>query len=261
MAADGFSLAGKLALVIGGSSGLGRAIALGYADAGAKLAIAGKTAAKVEEACEAVRARGGEARGYACDVADLAQLRTLLDRVAAECGPLDVLVNSQGTTILKPAEETTPEEYRQIMDTNLTSVFFACIWAGKAMLARGAGSIVNISSIAAHIGFPLSSVYDTSKHGVLGLTRTLAVEWAERGVRVNAIAPGVFMTPLNQEKMSPARKADALGRTPMNRFGDHPEVVGAAVYLASPAASYVTGSTVTVDGGWTAAALRPAFPA
>jgi NAD(P)-dependent dehydrogenase (short-subunit alcohol dehydrogenase family) len=250
-----FSLAGKLALVIGGSSGLGRAIALGYADAGAQVVIAGRTPAKVDAVCAELRARSGDGRGYAADVADLTELRGLLDRLAGECGAVDILVNSQGTTVLTPAEEVTPEEYRRIMETNLTSVFFACTWVGRTMLQRGAGSIVNISSIAAHIGFPLSSVYDASKHGVLGLTRTLATEWAERGVRVNAIAPGVFMTPLNEEKMSPQRKADALRRTPMNRFGDHPEVVGAAVYLASPAASYVTGSTITVDGGWRAAAL------
>jgi NAD(P)-dependent dehydrogenase (short-subunit alcohol dehydrogenase family) len=123
------------------------------------------------------------------------------------------------------------------------------------MLARGKGCIINITSIAAHIGFPLSSVYDVSKHGILGLTRTLAVEWATRGVRVNAIAPGVFITPLNSERMSSKRREGLLQRTPMLRFGDLPEIAGAALYLASPSASYVTGSTITIDGGYTAAAL------
>jgi NAD(P)-dependent dehydrogenase (short-subunit alcohol dehydrogenase family) len=248
-------LSDSIALVIGGSSGLGREIARGLHQAGAHTLIVGKTPQKVDAVVAALREDGGASHGYVADVSRISDLESVLARIAKEHGAIDILVNSQGTTELKPAEDFTFEEYSSIIDTNLTSVFFASTIVGRSMLARGKGCIINITSIAAHIGFPLSSVYDVSKHGVLGLTRTLAVEWATRGVRVNAIAPGVFITPLNSERMSSKRREGFLQRTPMLRFGDLPEIAGAALYLASPAASYVTGSTITVDGGYTAAAL------
>jgi NAD(P)-dependent dehydrogenase (short-subunit alcohol dehydrogenase family) len=252
---DSFALTGKIALVIGGSNGLGREIALGFQRAGATTAIIGKTPQRVAETTAALCAAGGNAQGYQADIAEIAALKTVLDRVFADHRHIDILVNSQGTTILKPAEAFAPDEYDWIMAVNLRSVFFATQIVGHAMLARGSGSIINITSIAAHLGFPLSSVYDASKHGVLGITRVFAAEWAGRGVRVNAIAPGVFLTALNRDLMSAKRKQGFLGRTPMRRFGDLPEIVGAAIYLASSASSYVTGSTITVDGGYTAAAL------
>jgi NAD(P)-dependent dehydrogenase (short-subunit alcohol dehydrogenase family) len=222
--------------------------------AGAKTLIVGKTPGKVAAAGTELGA-GEAAHGYCADVSRPDELQAVLERIVDDHGTPDILVNSQGTTELKPAEAFTLDEYNRIMNTNLTSVFFATSIIGRSMLARGHGCIINITSIAAQIGFPLSSVYDTSKHGVLGLTRTFAVEWAARGVRVNAIAPGVFVTPLNREIMSEERKQGFIWRTPMRRFGELPEIVGAALYLASPAASFVTGSTITVDGGYTAAAL------
>jgi NAD(P)-dependent dehydrogenase (short-subunit alcohol dehydrogenase family) len=182
-------------------------------------------------------------------------LTDVIGRVIAKHARIDILVNSQGITMLKPAEEFTRADYDQVIGINLTSVFFACTEIGRHMLERGSGSIVNIASVAAHRGFQLSALYTMSKHGVLALTRTLAVEWATRGVRVNAISPGFFMTPLNQAKMSQARKETALRRTPMHRFGELDELVGAAIYLASPSASYVTGETIGVDGGFLAAGL------
>lgn len=252
---EAFSLHDKNALVIGGSSGIGREIALGFQDAGAQLAVVGKTASKVDEVVGTLRARGGDPRGYQADVAQLDQLTQLLERIFSDRGRIDILVNSQGAIILKPVEEITGEEFDHIMEINLKSVFFACTIVGRHMLERGEGSIINISSIAAHIGFHLSGVYDASKHGVLGLTRTMAVEWAARGVRVNAIAPGVFVTPLNRDLMSHDRKENFLRRTPMHRFGELEELVGAAIYLASPAAAFTTGSTITVDGGYLAMAV------
>jgi NAD(P)-dependent dehydrogenase (short-subunit alcohol dehydrogenase family) len=252
---DRFDLAGKLALIIGGSNGIGREIALGLQGSGALTLIIGKTALRVSETIAALRKLGGEAHGYQADVCDIAGLESLLDRILDEHGPIDVLVNSHGTTVLKPAEDFTLQDYQRIMDTNLTSVFFATTKVARQMLARREGSIINITSIAAQIGFPLSSVYDASKHGLLGLTRTFATEWAGRGVRVNAIAPGVILTALNRDIMSVERKDGFLRRTPMRRFGELQDIVGAALYLASSASAYVTGTTITIDGGYTAAAL------
>ena len=250
-----FSLDGRVALVIGGSSGIGRAIALGLHDAGAIVVPVGKTAAKVHEVNAALAAQGATAHGYCADVTQSEALTEVVTLTLARHGRIDILVNSQGVTILKPAEEFSRAEYERVMATNLASVFFSCTKVGRHMLERGAGSIVNITSLAAHRGFQLSALYTMSKHGVLALTRTLAAEWAARGVRVNAIAPGFFMTALNRDKMSPTRKEIAMRRTPMKRFGEVEELVGAAIYLASSSASYVTGETIAVDGGFLAAGL------
>jgi len=250
-----FSLTGQVALVLGGSSGIGRQIGLGLHDAGAVVVPVGRTAAKVAEVDAALGARGGKTSGHCVDVTDPAALTSLVERVLARHGRIDILVNSQGVTMLKPAEAFTRADYEQIMAVNLTSVVFACTEVGRGMLGRGSGSIVNIASVAAHRGFQSSLPYTISKHGVLALTRTLGSEWATRGVRVNAISPGFFMTELNWTKMAPARKDAALRRTPMQRFGELDELVGAAVYLASAAAAFVTGETIAVDGGFLAAGL------
>ncbi len=249
------SLAGTTALVIGGSSGIGNAIAHGFQANGARVAIAARTPGKLQAATERLQQGDPSARGYAVDVNDMAALDRLVETVLTDLGPLDTLVVCQGTTIIKPAEEFTPEEYDTVMDTNMRSVFFTCTRFGKPMLARGQGSIITIASLAAHRGWPRSSVYAASKHGVAGLTRSLAAEWAGRGVRVNAISPGFFLTELNRDKMSPERKESALRRTPMGRFGELDELVGAAIYLASPAAGFVTGATLNVDGGYLAAGI------
>ena len=253
--AERFSLKGQVALVLGGSSGIGRQIALGFHDAGAIVVPVGKTARKVAEVDAALAARGASATGHCADVTQPAALTDVIARVVAKHGRIDILVNSQGITMLKPAEEFTRADYDAVIAINLTSVFFACTEIGRHMLERGSGNIVNIASLAAHRGFQLSALYTMSKHGVLALTRTLAAEWAARGVRVNAISPGFFMTALNQAKMSQTRKETALRRTPMHRFGDLDELVGAAIYLASSSASFVTGETIAVDGGFLAAGL------
>jgi NAD(P)-dependent dehydrogenase (short-subunit alcohol dehydrogenase family) len=255
MTKDRFSLAGRIALVIGGSSGIGREIALGYQDAGAIVIPVGLTPAKVDEVVARLQQRDAAARGHAVDVTDLAALDRLVCEVVAAHGRIDVLVNSQGTTTLKDAVEFEASDYDRIMDTNLKSVFFSCTKVGRHMLRQGSGSIVNIASIASFLGFQRTAVYCLSKWGVVGLTETLAAEWAMQGVRVNAIAPGFFMTALNRDKMNPARKENALRRTPAGRFGELGELVAAAIYLASDGASYVTGHTLTVDGGYLAAGL------
>ena len=253
--AERFSLEGQVALTIGGTSGIGREIALGFADAGATIVTASRTPEKVERTVNEIEAAGGTAQGHVADVCDLDQIRDLVAKVIADHGRVDTLLNSQGTTLLKPVVEFTEEDYDFILDTNLKSVFFCSTEVGKHMLERGSGSMINIASLASYRGWPNSCLYSLSKFGVVSLTETLACEWAKRGVRVNGIAPGFFMTDLNKEKMSQARKELAVARTPMGRFGDLDELVGAAIYLASPAAKYVTGETIRVDGGYLAAGV------
>ena len=249
-----FSLDAKYALVIGGTSGIGKAIARGYLEAGARVIVAGRDSEKLGRAL-ADLAPHGEVYGYQADVSDQADLRGLVGITLAHHGRIDVLVNCQGITLLKAAEEFTPEDWDMIINTDLKSVFFACTEVGRHMLGRGSGAIVNIASLASHRGWPRSALYAIAKTGVLSLTQTLAAEWAARGVRVNAISPGFFMTELNRDKMSPERKALALARTPAGRFGEVDELVGAAIYLASPAATFVTGETIAVDGGFLASGL------
>jgi NAD(P)-dependent dehydrogenase (short-subunit alcohol dehydrogenase family) len=250
-----FSLEGKTALILGGSSGIGRAIALGYQAAGASIVAVGRTKVKVDAVAAELRQVDPGAQAFACDLTDPRQMSQMIAAVLAVAGRIDVLVNSQGVTLLKRAEDFTRADYDQVIATNLTSVFFACSEVGRHMLGFGSGAIINIASVAAFRGFQASALYTMSKHGVLALTETLAAEWATRGVRVNGIAPGFFMTPLNRDKMSAERKLMALRRTPMHRFGELDELVGAAIFLASQAASYVTGETLRVDGGFLAAGL------
>jgi NAD(P)-dependent dehydrogenase (short-subunit alcohol dehydrogenase family) len=245
-----FRLDDQVALVIGGTSGIGRAIAAGYRDAGATVVVAGKNREKLQKAVEELGVEG-----HGADATHLVQLKGLIAKVVETHGKIDALVNCQGTTTLKPAEDFTPEDFDGIVAVNLRSVFFACTEAGRHMLARGSGSIINIGSLSSYRGWPRSAIYGFTKAAIVNLTESLATEWAGRGVRVNAIAPGFVMTDLNRDKMSAERKATAVARTPMMRFGETEDMVGAAIYLASPAASFVTGETIRVDGGFLAAGL------
>jgi NAD(P)-dependent dehydrogenase (short-subunit alcohol dehydrogenase family) len=247
---DRFRLDGQVALVIGGTSGIGKAIAEGYKGAGANVIVAGKNREKLQKAVEELGVEG-----HGADATHLVQLKGLITSVVEKHGRIDALVNCQGMTTLKPAEEFTPEDFEEIVAVNLRSIFFACTEAGRHMLAQGRGSIINIGSLASYRGWPRSAIYGMTKAAVVNLTETLATEWAARGVRVNAIAPGFVMTDLNRDKMSPERKAKAVQRTPMMRFGETTDMVGAAIYLASPAAAFVTGETIRVDGGFLAAGL------
>lgn len=249
-----FDLKGCHAVVIGGGTGIGKAIAQGLGQAGARLTLAGRRREVLEQAVVEFGEQNIAAGADAVDASDLDQLKAFMTR-AEKTAPVDILVNAQGVMTLKAAEDFTPEDFDRIITTNVKSVYFSCIEFGKAMLGRGRGSIVNIASLASFRGFPRNAIYCISKHGVVALTETLAAEWAARGVRVNAIAPGFFLTDLNRDTMKDERKDKALGRTPMGRLGETTELAGAAVYLSSPAASYVTGATIQVDGGFLAAGM------
>jgi NAD(P)-dependent dehydrogenase (short-subunit alcohol dehydrogenase family) len=245
-----FSLSGRQALVIGGGSGIGRAIALALARAGADVHVAGRRAAQLDESGEQIRALGRQTRSLVLDATDMDALERLAGELRGAGNVPDILVNAQGIMTLNNAEDFSPADYDRLMDTNVKSVWFSCTRFGAAMAARGEGIIINIASMASFRGFPRNGPYAVSKHGVRAMTESLAAEWAPRGVRVNAIAPGFFLTDLNRGAMTEERKARAISRIPMGRFGELDELAGAAVYLASPAGSYVTGVTLPVDGGF-----------
>jgi NAD(P)-dependent dehydrogenase (short-subunit alcohol dehydrogenase family) len=249
-----FSLAGQSALVIGGGSGIGRAIAIGLAGAGAKVSVGGRRKDWLEEAIGAIGTKGAAGKPYPLDAREPRALAGLLDKMQKGGGAPDIVVNAQGVTAIKPTLDLGEDDYDRVIDTNVKSVFFSCLTFGRAMLARGSGSIVNISSLAAYRGWPGSAVYGMSKHAVKAVTETFGAEWAAQGVRVNAIAPGFFITDLNRN-MPDERKKRAIDRTPMRRFGELPELVGAAVFLCSSAARYVTGATIAVDGGYLASGI------
>jgi gluconate 5-dehydrogenase len=249
-----FRLDGKHATIVGGSSGIGREIALGYRDAGAQVTVVGRDPRKLQEVGAALGA-GARPLTYAAEMRDVAAIRRVADAIEADHGAIDILVACQGTTVIKPLLETSEEEYDLVLDTNLKSVFFTCQEIGRRMVERGQGAIVTIASLASHQGWANAGAYSASKWGVVGLTRTLAAEWGESGVRANAIAPGFFLTDMNRDRMSEARKAEARKRAAMQRMGELSELVGAAIYLASPAAAFVTGEVLRVDGGYLATGI------
>ncbi len=255
MSGADFSLAGRTALVIGGTSGIGLEIALGFQAAGARVVVASRDEKKISASVNKLKQKDAQSAGYALDASRLADMRRFAEKVWTEQGPIDILLNAQGTTVIKPALDFSEEDYALVMRTNVDGVFWACTEFGRRMVERGSGSIVNIGSLSSFRGWPGSSVYAMTKWAVVSLTQTLAAEWAKSGVRINAIAPGFFMTPLNEGKMSDARKALAIARTPMGRFGKLSELVGAAVYLSSDAAAFTTGATIAVDGGFLANGL------
>ena len=245
----------RSALVIGGTSGIGFEIAQGFQAAGARVVVASRDAKKIDASVAKLKQKDSQCTGYALDASSLAAMRRFAETVWAEQGAIDILLNAQGTTVIKPALDFSEDEYALVMRTNIDGVFWACTEFGRRMAERKSGSIINIGSLSSFRGWPGSSVYAMTKAAVVSLTQSLAAEWASTGVRINAIAPGFFMTPLNEKKMSDARKALAIARTPMGRFGQLSELVGAAVYLASPAAGFVTGATIAVDGGFLANGL------
>ena len=252
-----FDLSGRCAVVVGGTSGLGREIALGLARAGANVVATSRRSEQVEEVAAAIEAEGRRTLRLCSDVLDRKSLEALHAGVLQEFGSVEILVNAAGITSRVPTIDCTEETWQRIFDTNLTGTLRACQIFGRTMLEQGRGSIVNIASLSSFVAFHEVAAYGASKAGVAALTRSLAVEFAPKNVRVNGIAPGIFPTDLNRELLfTTARGREEILRTPMARFGRLEEVAGAAVFLASDAASFVTGEILTVDGGYLASGVN-----
>jgi NAD(P)-dependent dehydrogenase (short-subunit alcohol dehydrogenase family) len=251
------SLEGRTAFVTGGTSGIGLALVRGLAEAGADIAAVSRRQQQVDDAAKEVEARGRRAVRVTADVSDRKSLQAALDRTVAELGKVDILVNCAGITKRTPTLDVTDEEWASILETNLTGTLRACQVVGRHMLERGYGRIINIASLASFIGLFEVAAYTASKSGVAGLTRALAVEWGSRGVNVNAIAPGVYRTALNQALLDGTERGrEFLLRTPLKRFGKVEELSGACVFLASEAASFVNGEILAVDGGFLASGVN-----
>ncbi len=250
-----FDLTGKVAVVTGGGKGIGRAAAVALAEAGADVVPTSRTAGDVQEVAAEIRRLGRQTLEVTTDVAVPEQVEEMVEAVMARFGRIDVLVNAAGISpVLKRAEEMTIEEWDQIINVNLRGNFLCCRAVGMKMIeTQVRGSIINIASIGGEVAFPRLAAYCASKGGVLQLTRVLAVDWVRFGIRVNAVAPGYIETGMTEGvRRSEKIYADLIRKTPMARFGKPEEITGAVVYLASEASSFVTGSTLTVDGGWLA---------
>ncbi len=249
-----FRLDGRVALLTGGGGAIGTAIAEGFAAAGASILIADRNADAAEATASALRANGADAQAEVGDVTSEADVARTVEAAASRWGKIDILLNAAGIGARHIAETYPLDRWQQVIDINLTGTFLFCRDVGRLMLEAGGGSIINIASIAGLVGYRGNPAYLSSKGGVVQLTRALAAEWATRGVRVNAIAPGVIATQMiaGAVEREPEFYEEFKKKHAMNRFGTADELVGPALFLASDAASYVTGHILAVDGGYVA---------
>lgn len=250
-----FDLSDRVALVTGGGRGIGRAIALGLADAGAAVVPAARSTAEVESVATEVEDAGGDALAVTADVTDGDSVSEAIDRAEAALGPVDVVVNNAGFNpgdALGPPEGVSGESFGRVLDVNLNGAFEVTTAAAEGLLASDGGSVINVASVGGLVGLPRQHPYVASKHGLVGLTKSMSLDWAP-DVRVNGLAPGYVATALTSEvRENDDLRASILDRTPLDRFAEPGEIAGPAVFLASDAASYVTGEVLAVDGGWTA---------
>ena len=257
MSYPGLELNGKTAVVVGGSSGIGRAIAIALAQAGADVIPSARRSEQVAAAAAEIQSLGRRSLTLTCDVGDDSSLRRLLQAAVAEFGKVDIMVYAAGITKRLPTLEMSDQDWDAILDTNLKGAFHACNIFGAHMLERRSGRIITIGSLSSFLGLFQVAAYAASKAGLAGLTRSLAVEWAPYNVCVNAIVPGVFRTALNQNMLDgTARGQELLQRTPMKRFGRVEELAGLAIFLASDSAGFVTGAVIPVDGGFLASGVN-----
>jgi NAD(P)-dependent dehydrogenase (short-subunit alcohol dehydrogenase family) len=257
MAYDKLSLNGKVAVVVGGTTGIGNALSLGLTEAGASVIATSRRIEEVERTAKEIEQRGGRTLRQTSDVTDRASLEKLKDAVIARFEKVDILINCAGRTKRTPTLDVSEEEWDAIIECNLTGTLRGCQIFGRHMLERGYGRIVNIGSLTTFLGFKDVAAYGASKAAVGSLTKTLAVEWGPRGVNVNAIAPGVFVTDLNRQLLEGSERGKELKmRTPGGRFGNVDELVGAAIFLSSDAAGFVNGEILAVDGGFLASGVN-----
>lgn len=250
-------LTGRVAVVVGGTSGLGRAMALGLAQAGADVVASGRREAQVEEVAAEIEGLGRATLRCGVDVTSRSSVDALRDLVVRELGRVDILLNAAGRTSRRPTAEVGEDEWSSILDTNLNGMLRCCQSFYEPLKASGRGRIINVASLSSFVGFYEVTAYATSKAAVMGLTRNLAVEWARDAITVNAVSPGVFPTELNEKLLNGTdRGRELIQRTPMRRFGRPEELVGAVVFLASDAAGFVTGQSIAVDGGFLASGVN-----
>lgn len=250
MVMDIFSLKGQNAMVIGGSGGIGNSLCLGLAQAGANVCPASRTKDKVERVAEELKQYGVKTFPYVVDVTSYEQIEKMEKDVTQEFGKIDILVNAQGFNIKKPALELEKEEFNQVVFMNLHSVFWVCKVIGAHMVRNRKGKIINIGSITSFLGNYGAAAYASGNGGVVQLTKVLAVEWAQYNVNVNCIIPGYFITKQTRDRLSKKEIYDKIvSRTPMGRLGDLKDLMGAVIYLASPASDFVTGTHLVIDGG------------